>query len=292
MFKIVLFMSNILKKIGKKNINISEKINSYSMRSKLIKRGEERNLYKTRFNDFFWLNNTGYIDKCIIQDGIFEKNSVAVLKKLVKNGDTVLDVGANIGFYSILFSKIVGNTGRILAFEPTLHYGKVLEKNLKTNNIQNCEIIRVGLSNIKQKLKIHIGPSSATIHVPGGGFSTSQEIINLISLDDYIKENNIDKIDFIKVDIDGHEPFFFKGALKTIQRYEPIILLEINQLNYFEAGFNAWDFYEMLKRLNFKIYSENNLKEFKTKENFLKECGNFAYSANILISNKDIIAKL
>ncbi len=105
-------------------------------------------------------------------------------------------------------------------------------------------------------------------------------------------ELNIKKLDFIKVDVDGHEPFFLHRAISTIEKYDPAILLEVSHENYLEAGFTAWEFYAYLKENGFHIYSEINLLEFHSKADFLKECGNFAYSANIIISKSDIKQKL
>lgn len=101
----------------------------YANKSKLMQKGTDRNLYKTRFNDLFWLNKTGYVDQCIINSGVFEEHSTRIARRLIKEGDTVLDVGANIGYYSVMFSKLVGETGKVFAFEPTKFFGTVLSRN-------------------------------------------------------------------------------------------------------------------------------------------------------------------
>ena len=287
---VMLIPSKIIRYFGVLSIKLAQILdfNEKSKKSQLIKKDIKMNLYKTRFNDFFWLDEDKYLDKCIIQSGIFEENSTQITKQLVKKGDVVLDVGANIGYYSILFSKLVGHTGKVFCFEPTEHYSDVLKMNLEANNIQNAEIFKIGLSNKNQELEIQIGNSSATLHSPGNQALKSQELIKLTSFDAFIKQYNIQKIDFIKIDIDGHEPFFFEGAWKTLEEYTPIILLEVNHLNYLEAGFTAWDFYDLLKKKNYFIYHEGKLTEIKTREDFLIKCGNFTYSSNIVISKNEL----
>jgi hypothetical protein len=107
-------------------------------------------------------------------------------------------------------------------------------------------------------------------------------------LDALLKDFPLRKIDFIKVDVDGHEPYFFEGAWETLDKYDPVVFLEVSHLHYLEGGVTAWDFYEKLKAHNYLIYHENNLDEIKTKEEFLIKCGNFAYSTNIIISKKPL----
>jgi hypothetical protein len=140
-------------------------------------------------------------------------------------------------------------------------------------------------------LDIHIGRSSATLHLPGNQKPLSCEKIKLISLDDFVKEYHLDKIDFIKIDVDGHEPLFFEGAWNTLEKFYPTVLLEINHLNYLSAGFMAWDFYDLLKGKGYHIYHEDGLVELHNMEEFLIKCGNFAYSANVVIAKKALAIK-
>ena len=263
------------------------------MESKKIKSGKERDLYKTFFGDLFWLskNSEAWVDKCIKEKSIFEHYSTSFVKKIVKTDNVVLDIGANIGYYSVIMSKLVGDNGKVLSFEPTLHYRKVLKKNIITNMLTNIKIYKFGLSDKKQDLEISIGPSSATLHEPKETITNKKrEMINLQSLDECINQLHIDRIDFIKIDVDGHEPAFLKGAMKSIKKYNPIILLEVNHLNYIESNVSAWDFYDYLINEGFYIYSEKNLMKFNNRSEFLKECGNFAYSANIIISREKLAA--
>ncbi len=76
-------------------------------------------MYKTKDGLFYWLNPAKYLDRSMIDEGIFEPHSTRLVKKLVKPGDVAFDVGANIGYYSVLLSKVVGEAGQIFCFEPT-----------------------------------------------------------------------------------------------------------------------------------------------------------------------------
>ena len=198
--------------MGDSFIKLSEILdfNKRLKKSKIIKKGIKMNLYKTSFNDYFWLDENKYLDQCIIRTGIFEKHSTQIVNQLVKKGDFVLDIGANIGYYSVLFSKLIGDTGVVFCFEPTEHYSRVLRMNLEANSIQNARVFKFGLSNKRQELEIQIGNSSATLHPIKNRSIIKKEFITLTTLDDFIMDQNINKIDLIKVDIDGHEPLFLR----------------------------------------------------------------------------------
>ncbi len=233
-----------------------------------------------------------YLDRSIYETGYFEKLTNLSVKKLLNEGDIVLDVGANIGYYSLLFSKLVGDSGKVICFEPTKCYLNELRYNLKLNRISNCIVEDFGLSSKLREIDISIGDSSATLHwTEEYMMPKATEKIKLKTLDSYILSNSrlgeFPHIDFIKVDIDGHEPDFLKGALKTIEKYKPIILLEISQDHYLQAGHNAIDFYDYLKELRFMIYDEE-LSEFTSKRDYLVRCANFTSSANVFISQKPL----
>lgn len=259
---------------------------SQKMASK--KKFDSRSLYKTKENYYFWLDSEKYLDKSIIEHGFFEKESTASVERIVKDGDVVLDIGANIGYYSVILSKLVGSKGIVHAFEPVKSYREVLKENLIANKIKNTKIYPFGFSDKKEDLDIYIGNSSATLHWVADGKPLFQEKIKLTTLDDFSKKNKLDRIDFIKIDVDGHEPSFLKGAWNTLEKFNPVILLEVNQENYLKAGYTVWDFYDLLKSNNYKIYNEENLQEFNSKREFLIKCANFSYSANIIISKKKI----
>lgn len=261
--------------------------------SKKIKSGNEgRNLYRTKDGYLFWLDEKKYLDKCVIETGVFEKESTLLVKKLITLGNCVLDIGANIGYYSVIFSKLTGSEGRVLSFEPVKYYREILLKNLMENNIENCKVFGVGISDKKQEVEISKGDCSATLHwvndVPPGG----KEMINLVRLDDFIQEIDAAKIDVIKLDVDGHEPACLDGAWESIVKFKPIILLEMSHEHYLDYGITAWDFYDLLKSKGLQVFSEKTYLEYSSKREFLIECGNFAYSANIILAYPEKSGKI
>jgi FkbM family methyltransferase len=253
---------------------------------------KDRQLYKTIDGLLLYLNQRSSIDLSIRKLGLWEEKTTLLIKKLVPVKGIVLDVGANNGYFTTLMAKLVGTKGYVYSFEPTTTYFKVLSENVRINELKNVSTFKIGLSDKNQELVINIDNSTATIHQPIVEYIVEKESISLNSLDSWVDENDIKQIDLIKVDIDGHEPFFVEGAINSIKKFKPVIILEVSNLHYLEAGVMVWDFYHKLKDLGLRIYSEYNSTEITTKTDFLINCCNFAYSTNIILSYKQLYLEL
>lgn len=269
-------------------LKLSQIFRKISNRIKLldvVKQGEnDFNVYKDRYGDLYRLNLNKYIDRCIVYDGVFEAKSIAYVLDFIKPGMICIDVGANFGYYTVKMSRKVTELGSVIAFEPTNNFYDSLIKNIKLNSTSNVVLEKLGLSNKQSTSKIKIGTETATIHWVEGSESNSSpfdEIIKLDTLDNYVYNHNIEKIDFIKVDIDGHEYSFLKGAESSLLRFRPVILIEISHLHYHEAGVDMEEFYTYILELGYSIYTE----EFKKISNyieFLISFGDFSRSSNAI----------
>ena len=136
----------------------------------------------------------------------------------------------------------------------------------------------------ENEMEIAIGDCSATLHWVEETPPRASEIIKLHQLDAVFHSLGLTRLDFIKIDIDGHEPAFIKGASETIRRYQPVLLMEVNHANYLAAGYTAWQFYDELTAVGYVLISEKTGKRFSSRLSFLRECGNFDHSANILVA--------
>lgn len=280
----------LLRGVGERMIRLSDRLQYRYKKSRLLKKGVDRDLYQTASNMLFWLNTSGCVDKCILERGIFEPAATQIVKQYVKKGDVVLDVGANIGYYTVMLSKLVGNEGRVIAFEPTRHFGNVLKANIEANQLTNISIIDYGLSNRNCDVDIDIGISSATIHSSNYYDSIiNHERISMKTLDNFVSEHNISRIDFIKIDVDGHEPYVFDGAWAVLETFDPLILFEVSHLHYMKAGINVCEFYKKLKEEGYRIYYEQDLEEITELDTFLIKCCNFERGSNILICKKNLV---
>jgi len=192
------------------------------------------------------------------------------LKNVIKKGDVIIDIGANLGYLTTLFSKLVGNTGKVYAVEPVKPILEVLKKN--TQKLNNVEILPFALG--EENKSIQLGNN--TIHRNGFMASGSHTIINKetkvdVRFNAEMKKGSevfmqLEKLDFIKCDIEGYEVIVLQELESIILKHRPILLVEARRdnrkmlLQFFEArDFNNFildngllirarpeDFYDML----------------------------------------------
>ena len=199
----------------------------------------------------------------------FRKNTNAdkfVFSHYIKRGDTVIDCGANIGYYTNFFRAIVGKKGSVHAFEPVPSTFKCLTKNtLKYSNCNNYSLNMVGLYKEKSTKNIYIpdlisGHASLNKHKDAWN---AQKIdgreINLIQLDDYVEKNGINKIDFMKIDVEGSEIDVIHGSTLTLQKNKPKLHIEVNSELLKNSQHSVQELWELLKGLDYKkIYYYDN----------------------------------
>jgi FkbM family methyltransferase len=169
----------------------------------------------------------------------FEYRTFQLMKENVAEGNTVLDIGANIGIYSILLSRLVGKTGKVYAFEPDPITVEYLKKNIRLNKCENVIIVPVALSSQNGKITLLKPEGSGDAfnyisHTNRG--NTSEAFIDSLKLDDYVDQTGIKKIDFVKIDVEGAELLSFTGAKNVLEKFTPKIIMECYEpyLNRFE----------------------------------------------------------
>jgi FkbM family methyltransferase len=168
--------------------------------------------------------------------GVYEPETIQTLSRIIKSGDVVLDIGANIGAITLPLALYVGDSGHVIAFEPTTWAYEKLKKNLSLNHqlSQRVKAEHMMLLETEQQAPDFVYSSwSLTAeeddltHPQHKGRLMTTNGVKVISLDQYLKENPVDKLDFIKLDVDGYELPVLKGAQKTISFYRPKIILEM-----------------------------------------------------------------
>ncbi|MGA1864954.1 MAG: FkbM family methyltransferase [bacterium] len=170
------------------------------------------------------------IDSKIYYHGDYERFSLKWVREYVRSGMVCFDIGANIGYYTLHLSRIVGNNGRVFAFEPTTWAFQKLQRNLSLNNSDNITVERLGLSDSKEfgkNLEGFAFQASWPIDKNLQGNLARSDTANFTTLDSYIIENMIESLGFIKVDVDGYEERVLKGGKSTINRFRPFILMEV-----------------------------------------------------------------
>ncbi|WP_428326234.1 FkbM family methyltransferase [Nitrosopumilus sp.] len=157
--------------------------------------------------------------------GYHEKTETELVKQEIKPGDVVLDVGANIGYYTLLFAKLVGPQGHVFAFEPEPKNFELLTKNVNVNGYKNVTLIQKAVSNNNEIKNFYLTNTNTISHRLSKPHNECKSIkIETISLDDFIDKHDI--VNFIKIDIHGSEGNAIKGMLSILKKNETIKLLQ------------------------------------------------------------------
>lgn len=196
--------------------------------------------------------------------GIHEPFVTEFVKKEVKKGNVVLDIGANIGYYTLIFAKMVGEDGKVFAFEPDPTNFSLLKKNVEINDYKNVVLVQKAVSNKTGKGKLYISEDNLGAHTIYNSNDNRQWIeIEVIRLDDYFKNYN-GKIDFIKIDIEGAEYEAIQGMRNLLKRNNVTIVTEFNTFALKRSIIQPEEYLKLLIELGFKLY-ELNEQEKKIK---------------------------
>ena len=187
-----------------------------------------------------------FIGKRIKKNGLYEKPTLEFVRGYLSDRiePVIADVGANIGNHSLDFSTYAS---RVYSFEPVGETFGLLKKNIEENNIDNVIPVNRALSDEPGVSEIFIiprnaGASSFEERYPG---SEKLEVVKIVG-DSFFAEQDIDRLDFIKVDVEGHEEQTLRGLMKTIRKFQPTIMMEWRDLEAIKK-INESRFLEELK---------------------------------------------
>jgi FkbM family methyltransferase len=150
-----------------------------------------------------------------------DKNSFKIMSS--KKFNVCLDIGANIGRYSLEMSK---NSNKVFAFEPELNNFIALKENIQLNNLRNIKTENIALSNSNKKINLYLNKENNGGHTIIKRDTSYKQRVNSMKLDYFLKNKKIKKIDLIKIDVEGAELKVFKGSKDTLNKYHPLIIFE------------------------------------------------------------------
>lgn len=256
--KILLFFTSIFVNTKKKHLIARNNINFEVD----LTEGIDLSLYL--FNNF--------------QSHVYENKYVQL-----KSDDVIFDIGANVGIMSLNFAN-KAKTGKVYAFEPTHYALKKLQRNIELNPELAKNII---VTNCFVSAKSDVNPNIVAFsswsltnrtekdHEFHLGTPMSAEGVPSITLDDFVSKNNLTKLDFIKIDTDGHEYEVFLGAKNSISTLRPKIIFELGLYVMYEKNFD-FDFYvNYFHPINYKLYDSDNMDEITIQnyKNYLPKYG-------------------
>lgn len=197
----------------------------------------------------------------------YEKRICEIVRSHLKPGDVAFDIGTFYGFYSALFSKIVGDKGEVHAFEIDLKNFNITKKTILLNRSENVTLNFIAVAE-SDGLMEFISPESVanaynfdslkgnrgTGHL--SYVKTNESIsVKTLSLDSYVSEKKLDHIDFIKIDIEGYELPALRGMKNLIKKYQPLIIVEFGSVSALRTGYSLKEMYDFFIMNDYKLYN-------------------------------------
>lgn len=226
--------------------------------------------HKNNSFSIFISPKNGCVDEYIYLYGIYEPNILDTIEKYLKQGDIFIDIGANIGQHSMFAASIVGNTGKVYSFEPIPRIYNQLLDSVHLNNFDNIvEVHNIALGEKNDKKTLHISSKnvggSSLVEISG-----DEKIQVKITPGDNII-SQLQKIDLIKIDVEGYEYETLSGIQVTLKRYKPIIIMEFNGESYIRNGNRGDKIISLLNNLEYSLYDIGDyMKKITNTKNFLQ----------------------
>jgi FkbM family methyltransferase len=191
--------------------------------------------------------------------GYYEKEeSVFWLNFAKGNNKVIFDIGANVGYFTLLATKNAVNNSRIYAFEPITRTVQRLKDNLSLNKCgSSVTVEKLAVGKSSSTLTLHIGNqynwgmSSVNRHEES---STDTEIITCVAIDEYVRLHKIQKIDLMKIDVEGAEFDAVSGMQETLTNLRPIVLIELLDAHLEKQGHHSSEIYPIFFDLDYEAW--------------------------------------
>jgi len=173
------------------------------------------------------------LSRVLFLTGNFEPNELTWMSQTLTDGMVVIDVGAHMGMYTLTASKLVGESGVIVALEPSTREFQRLTFHVTLNDLRNVRCLQIAASSTSGEAMLKIGSEWNSGHNTFGEFFDEsvemlrEERVPTQTVDALVAGQGLERVDLIKIDVEGHEYQVLAGAVQTIMRFRPRILIEV-----------------------------------------------------------------
>jgi FkbM family methyltransferase len=201
-----------------------------------------------------WMDVAG---RAICEDGWYEPDTVRILSTLLRPGAVFLDVGAAFGQYALLAAGVVGDTGKVHAFEPEPVSFDWLRGNVRRNRLGNVTAAQIALGDAACSLDLYIGSPDnlgTTSLRRQYNYAGRTARVEVMPLDRYLERVGLGRVDVIKIDVEGAESLVFRGAEKVLAT-RPAMIIEFEESNQVRFGSSCAELARMLVEKGYKLES-------------------------------------
>jgi FkbM family methyltransferase len=206
----------------------------------------------------WWLAEKSALDEELMRDG-FEDAEIAFVGRLLQPGMTVVDAGAHHGLYTLLASKRVGRAGRVIACEPSPRERRRLQRHLHINRCKNVSVEACALGEEHREANLFLVEGREdwcnSLRAPEVEARTVTVRVQVERVDDVMEKLGVGRVDFIKLDVEGAELSFLRGAERILQVSRPVILAEVQDLRTRPWGYAAREIIEFLARVGYRWFA-------------------------------------
>lgn len=207
-----------------------------------------------------YVNLSDHIGSQIFWYGRYSVDVLSLADRLLQRADVVLDVGANLGEFSVFAAKRVPD-GVVHAFEPAQKLFSLARRNIEANGFNQAHVHGVGLSDHPGKFPIYKATTCGADGSVNDGLNSLfngaglevSETIEVVRLDDWCGQHRVARLDLIKMDIEGAELSALKGGEKILRRLKPKMIVEVNETTCQRAGYRSRDLVDYIVGLGYEI---------------------------------------
>lgn len=236
------------------------------------------------------------VDLSIFLFGAFERSTVELVESLIHAGDVALDIGANIGAHTLPMARAVGLSGRVIAFEPTSYAYNKLIRNIDLNpqirdRVTAEQVMLVADAGAPLEPEIYSSwPLDRTegLHHKHCGHAMRTDNARVSRLDDYVSNAGLQRIDLIKLDVDGHETNVLLGARRVLEHFRPRIIMELSPYVHSECDNRDADAFafliQLLSGLRYSMCTVDSKKALPLNPDYLCELVPDGAGINVLLT--------
>ncbi|HIP32662.1 MAG TPA: FkbM family methyltransferase [Crocinitomicaceae bacterium] len=230
------------------------------------------------------VDKNSYMGGTIYWCGFHHLSDLLYLRSFLKEDMTFVDVGANQGEFTLFAAKKLSK-GKVIAFEPTPYQLGLLKKNILLNDFQNVDVNEYGLLDKEGEFNIYTTYETELHSGQHEGLSsifkseTRQEVEATVQLKVFDEEyfDSLERLDFVKIDIEGAELPAMRGMVKTLKKFKPQLLIEMNKATFEDAGYSMQEVLDFLSELNYKPYNLYRGRIYAVESEKLKDLSNVIF---------------